>query len=238
MATIKPLLEKLKVVTTEPEYKEIIIQIISLLNSGDLKPGQVLPGERILAEHFQVGRASVRAALKFLEFIGVIRINVGKGAYISNDARNLAFIHMIDLLEIFKNNPFKDLIEARKVIETKMAALAALNAEEEDLTEMEEALSEMEQDIYKKGKGVSGTDRFHMTIYKASKNVILYKIGLMLQGLMHESREISLAIPGRAERSLQEHHQIFEAIKERDGIKAGELMDEHLSRVAKERRLN
>lgn len=231
------ILEKIRKAKGESEHKEIVVQILSLIHSGDLQPGDLLPGERILANCFGVGRASVRVALKFLEFMGVVEINVGKGAYISTETKNLASIHMIDLLDIFRSNPFKDLLEARRVVETKMAALAAINADQEDLQNMREALTDMETDITLQGTGITGTNRFHLGIYKASKNIILYKIGMMLHGLMHESREITLAIPGRAGQSLKEHRQILRAIEAKDSDSAALLMDQHLLLVARDRAL-
>jgi GntR family transcriptional repressor for pyruvate dehydrogenase complex len=229
--------DKFKEVNPDTGYKEIIAQFFSLIEAGELKPGQILPGERILAERFKTGRETVRVALKFLEFVGVIVINVGKGAFISKKISNLAFIHMLNLMDVIQDNPFKDLMEARRVIETKMAALAAVNATEEDLSNMENSLAEMKKDIQKRGKGVHGTDKFHLAIYKASKNIILYKIGLMLQGLMHESRGITLAAPGRAAISLEEHGEIYQAIKRKDSYEAARLMDNHLAGVARSRAL-
>jgi GntR family transcriptional repressor for pyruvate dehydrogenase complex len=229
--------DKFQEVNQETGYREIINQFLSLIEAGELKAGQILPGERILAERFKTGRETVRIALKFLEFVGVIVINVGKGAFISKKISNLAFVHMLNLMDVIHDNPFKDLMEARRVIETKMAALAAVNATEEDLSNMETSLAEMRKDIQKRGKGVQGTDSFHLAIYKASKNIILYKIGLMLQGLMHESRGITLAVPGRAAISLEEHEEIYQAIKRRDSYEAARLMDNHLAGVARSRSL-
>ncbi len=224
-------LEKFATNVSDHDYKSIILHVLSLIRTGGLKPGQCLPGERVLADQFKVGRTTVRVALKFLEFIGIVEISVGKGAFISNSAGNLAFIHMIDLLGIVKENPFKDLFETRMLIETRMAALAAANADEEDFATMEQALVEMEQDIKGKGDGVAGTNKFHLAVYKASKNIILYKIGIMLHGLMHESRMITLSVPGRAQRSLNEHRGIFAAVRQKDSELAAKLMEEHLSQV-------
>lgn len=212
-------------------HKEVITHILSLIKSEDLKPGQALPGERVLAERFEVGRASIRVALKFLEFIGAVEISVGKGAFVSEKAASHFFIPMMDLLQIVNENPFRDLFETRRVIETKMAELAAQKATPEDIVAMKQALDEMEEDIKQRGTGVSGTDSFHMAIYRASKNIILYNIGMMLQGLMHESRGITLRKPRRRQLSLEEHREILAAIEKRNSILAMELMDKHLSGV-------
>ncbi|MEC9489038.1 MAG: FadR/GntR family transcriptional regulator [Halanaerobium sp.] len=224
------ILERLKDNGRIDGYKDLTLRIIHLIEDGDLFPNQVLPGERVLAENLNIGRSTVRTALKFLEFVGVIEIIVGKGAYVS-EKKDLSFIHMVNLLGELKDNPFLDLLEARRAIETKMAALAAENATEEDLANLERAIKSMEKEIQADEKGVIGTDMFHLAIYKAAKNIILHKIGLMLQELMHESREDTLSRPGRAAQSLEEHRDIYEAIASGNSEEAARLMDEHLASV-------
>lgn len=232
-----PLLNRLRESDDSVDYKGIILKILTLINSGELKPEENLPGERIIAEALGVGRNSIRMALKFLEFVGIIEISVGKGTFISKEPEKLALIHMIDLLRVLEHVDYKDLFEVRKAIESEMAALAASNADEEDLLKMLSALEKMKRDIGSDDKGVKGADAFHLAICQASKNIILIKIGLMLHGLMHQSRTITLQIPGRTLKSLEEHKKIFESIRKGDSSSAAALMRQHLSSLAHDRAL-
>jgi GntR family transcriptional repressor for pyruvate dehydrogenase complex len=196
-----------------------------------LKPREKLPGERGLAEYFNVGRSTVRTALKFLAFFEIVEIKVGKGVYITDITnRSATMFNVINLLELETENPLEDLINARKTIESQMAALAARNANDLDLNNMEKALLEMEEEIKENGKGVKSTNKFHVAIYKASKNTVLYKIGIYIYELMYESRNYSLG-GNRSLDSLKEHKEILKAIKEKDEAKAYKLMNEHLENV-------
>jgi len=72
--------------TTIPD--EIIDQIHSMILTGELSPGDRLPAERQLCEMFNVGRSSIREALKTLASIGIIRRDtVGTTVCASEDGR-------------------------------------------------------------------------------------------------------------------------------------------------------
>lgn len=233
--TTNSIINEFTEISEEEQYKKIISQICSLVNNGKLKSGDKLPSERSLAQRFGVGRASVRIALKFLEFIGLVHSKVGKGVYISVNSRDLAGRHIIELLKMVRDDPFKDLFEARMAVETTMAGLAATRATAEDLDEMNQVLDQMEKDIECGEKGVLATNTFHELIYKASKNIVLCRIAVMLGSLMHESRTITFNISGRAALSLEEHRKIYKAIVARNPQQASELMREHLACVAEAR---
>jgi GntR family transcriptional repressor for pyruvate dehydrogenase complex len=207
------------------DYKYMVNQILYFINSGDLQPGQLLPGERFLAEAFNSGRTNVRIALKMLEFFGIIESKAGKGNYITDKPENLSFINMIDLYDIVSNNPFKDVAEARIALEPQMAALAALNRDENDLKAMREALMKQESN----DNIIDTADAFHCAIFRACKNNILIKISVMLHELMNESRKMSLSLPNRNPSSVEEHRRIYKAIENRNSEDAAKYMLEHLN---------
>lgn len=223
------------VVDENGSYKEIFNQICTLVANGTLKPGQQLPGERVLAERFGVGRASIRTALKFLEFIGLVNSRVGKGVFVSSNSRDLAAHYLIDVLDSMRNDPFRNLFEARLAVETAMTELAARNAQPENLELMKQSLLKQRERVQTGRQDVKDIDDFHELIYKASKNMVMHRICIMLSLLMHESRKITQAIPGRAERSLKEHEAIYEAIASKNAPLAAKLMRSHLNEIAKER---
>ena len=53
--------------------EQIVRQLVGLVRSGQLKPGDRLPAERALAEEFGVGRPTLREALRALQLLGVRR---------------------------------------------------------------------------------------------------------------------------------------------------------------------
>jgi DNA-binding FadR family transcriptional regulator len=73
----------------------VVDQIVVLIEEGKLKVGDQLPSERELVIQLDVGRASVREALRILEAQGVIEVKPGKGIYITGDVTRLSGVEGI-----------------------------------------------------------------------------------------------------------------------------------------------
>ncbi|MFI2374612.1 GntR family transcriptional regulator [Streptomyces sp. NPDC018964] len=56
----------------EPLYRRIATELLGELRDGTIPPGERLPGERQLAEHFEVSRETVRQALEVLRRDGLV----------------------------------------------------------------------------------------------------------------------------------------------------------------------
>ena len=69
-------------------FNDVLKQIIEKIQTGELKPGDALPAERILAEEFGISRPALREVLKALSLLG-ITVSVHGGAnYIAADLRS------------------------------------------------------------------------------------------------------------------------------------------------------
>lgn len=58
-------------------------QILNLVKTQQLRPGDQLPTEQLLSEQFDVGRSTTREALKLLEQEGLVTAIQGKGRFLS-----------------------------------------------------------------------------------------------------------------------------------------------------------
>ena len=86
---------------SNPAAARVVAHVESLIARGRLRPGDRLPPERELALHVGVSRPSVRAGLRWLTAMGVVRARQGSGTFITDgpspdraritrDARDLA----------------------------------------------------------------------------------------------------------------------------------------------------
>src|ERR1700676_3977474 len=82
---IRTIKSKLRPVSKTSISDDIVDQIMSLIASGDLKPGQRLPSERELCQHFGAGRSSLREALRCLCIVGVLTARAGEGTSVASD---------------------------------------------------------------------------------------------------------------------------------------------------------
>ena len=208
----------------------IIETIGRLMASGKLKPGDVVPSERTLSNLLKVSRNSIRQALKALDVLGVVDINPGSRTYINTSISNL-LINPMKFMTLLHDLKIKELFQTRKIIEVELARLAAINATEENISAMLDALEKARENIKSKNKYLEYEMIFHENIFKSSGNRILTALMASINNLLLESRKKTVKFFPDLSLSLKQHYEIFQSIKENNSEKAGQLMLEHLSAI-------
>jgi DNA-binding GntR family transcriptional regulator len=117
----------------------------------------------------------------------------------------------------------------RRVLESFATKLAAKNIGKKDLRLLELNNEKMEKAVGKKQhKTIISLNReFHRIIYAACENRFLFKYIFELWDLSFRIPGVFAMIPKAAQLSLTEHREIFQALKNRDGALAAELIDKH-----------
>jgi DNA-binding FadR family transcriptional regulator len=106
-------------------YEQIADHLINEIAAGRLLPGDRLPGERELAQQLNVGRASVREALAYLQVQELIVTRPASGSYVADDViERLADVHADSVPAVPDASPAA-LLQARLIIEPSLARLAA-----------------------------------------------------------------------------------------------------------------
>ena len=211
---------------------KIIEQIKNTIIEGSLKPGDILPSERELAERFSVGRTTVREALKALSYTRVIK-KVREGTIVNRNISNF-FIDSLTEMLILKHLDFEDLFETRKILEVKLAGLAAQRATIEDVEMIENILKKMSEKANQNPyEFVTEDIKFHESIAEAAQNRVLYEVFIAVRLLLKKAQEEVIKYPGITERSLKYHEKIFKAIKMQNVSKAERAMFDHLDDVEK-----
>ncbi len=210
--------------------EEVVRQIKALIFSGELSPGDQLPSENELADHFGLSRTTVRDALRVLETQGLIEIKVGAGggAFVAQPGTGPVLESLTNMLRL-QQVTIPELVEARQVVETNIAVLAAQRATDEDIRAMEEAVAAARAgraagDPYFMPHSVS----FHMALAKAAKNQVLLLTVNSIRSLFYEVLERLLPADDMAQRAIEDHQKILDAVKERDAEQARQLMQEHI----------
>jgi GntR family transcriptional repressor for pyruvate dehydrogenase complex len=207
-------------------HEEIVAQIREQLAEGQLKPGDQLPSERDLAEQFQVSRASVREAMRALEFMGLVKIKSGDGTYVASSVDCLLSPLSSTIL---RQDLLHDVFEARKLLEPEIAALAAKRAGPQEIEHLEAILTDQAQQIAAGESGVEADTAFHSMLAQAARNTVFLRLNESIVDSLRESRERSLRVPGRAPRSLEGHRAILKAIRSRNAAQAKRAMLVHLT---------
>jgi DNA-binding FadR family transcriptional regulator len=211
-------------------YRQIADQIAQLIASGEFRPGARLPPERELASSLGVSRASVREAIISLEMGGLVEVRVGTGIFVT------APVAQDTTGRDGGPGPF-ELLQARRLVEGEIAALAASKASREDLGSLRECVAHMEAHVDDFAVREASDREFHLRIAKATGNGSLE---LVVEGLWNQRAELwgrmqrHFHTVDLAHKTIRDHAAILEAIAARDPEGARSAMHRHLSRVARE----
>jgi DNA-binding GntR family transcriptional regulator len=193
--------------------EKVYIELQEAILSEALKKGESLT-ELSLSEKLGVSRTPVRSALQRLSEVGLVKIVPNRGAVVLGVTKE-------DILDIYR---------IRMRLEGLASAMAALNMSDADKTKLTETVELSEFYLSKNNtENLKELDTsFHRVIYEASGSRTLARILSDLHLNTKGYRRISLAIPGRLERTTKEHREILNAILAGDAEKADRLTSEHI----------
>ena len=205
-------------------------RIQSLIGSGRYAVGERLPSIAQMARDYNVGPPTLREALKKLEALSLVSVRHGSGVYV----RNLAPPIFVTS-PIHTGTPSKkmllDLIEARMPIEIETIGLAARNAKQVYLDEMERLLAAAEEQLDNPSVLGPLNMAFHCEIAKASGNAVLAQLVEQMVDLFREEQRVILDIHGLRDHDHREHRALLAVVRRRDETAARERMAAHLSGV-------
>ena len=119
-------------------YTKIADAIMEYIKKNDLKTGDKIPSERVLAQEFNTSRNSVREALRVLEKDHVIEVKMGKGAYITEEKTGDSFF-----LQVWKVN-YIELLEVKSILEMQIIRSLCGNMTQSQIDSLNEPLTRME----------------------------------------------------------------------------------------------
>ena len=206
-------------------------QLLDMVISGGLSPGERLPPERELCGRLGVSRTVVREALNLVEARGLVSIEHGRGAVVSGGEPR-AVRDTLGLLLRVKPKTLWELLEMRGILEVEVAGLAAERAGPEDVGEMRVRVERMRGSIDAPEGYVDADVEFHALLARAARNGVLLTMLEPVVDLLRASRGVSAARPGNARRALGEHERILACVGSGDADGARREMRAHLANTA------
>lgn len=225
-------------VKTQRVYMHIAEQIKDLIRKGVFAEGSQLPSERDLAEQLEVSRASLREALSALQILGLVESRPGQGTFICSGASSALLALDSSWLYQDLESPFT-ILQARKVAEPPIAALAAKQRSEASLNHLREILDLVGSYPSDACVFYEGDRKFHLAVAEATENPVLLRMMSIVHELMGQKlwltlmMDSTLATPGRWQQAVLEHLNIYKAIETQDATSAAARMKEHLDMVEK-----
>ena len=212
-------------------YQEVVNALYQIIDEQKLQPGAQFPSERELIEQLGVSRNVLSEAFHVLEQRGIIVSHQGRGRFLrslpSNGAQQDKYAQMSKNLERYS---LREAYEVRQVLEEKAMELIVRNASDEDLQELEEAYGRMALKFQETGTTVGEFDLHRLYAKKTGSmfmeqtlDIVLSTILEMMQTTSHDVLDMH-----NVELEAKEHRQIVDALRQRDAVKAKQLMFDHI----------
>jgi len=206
--------------------EKVAEDIRKMIYDNNLNPGDKLPNEIDLSKLINVGRSTVREAIKILVSTNVLEVRRGCGTFVSDnpgvvkDPLGVNFMTEDDLLLHF--------FEMRLILEPQVIQLAIERGTQDDFTSIEKAYHEVEELILSGQNHADADIHFHNAIAHATHNPIMRRIiPIINDGIIggyiktKDNPELSGIV-------LKHHQHIMEAIKNRNSQEAHDAMKEHI----------
>jgi GntR family transcriptional regulator, transcriptional repressor for pyruvate dehydrogenase complex len=214
-------------------FEGAVEQIAERVRLGELAAGERLPSERDLAAAMQISRPTLREAVRVLADAGVLAVRTGStgGIFVASDYVPLALLRSKSDLRL---DEVAGVLEARRLIEPRVAQLAAVNAREEDYAQLQRAI-DAHQAMLDEGDVLAHEDRFlqldtqfHLRIARATGNSTIVSLMRTLLRRLEIARDLALHEPPIPSWVIDVHERTLTAIRSADHDRIEAVMDEHL----------
>ena len=206
----------------------LFINLRDAIFTGRLPSGYRFPNENEMCKVLNVGRSTLREA-----YIGLVVLNLivrkKSGTYV-NDIEalknSLPFNQSLDQYQI------NDLMEFRGMLEEEIARIAAKNAVESDIEELEETIRQMKDNIDDIVVLTICDTQFHLKLSRISKNELLINVyGVVRKHVENMIHYAFKTEDGLRHKAIYYHEKLVGALKTNSPDLARQIMHEHMRSV-------
>ncbi|MFD4351215.1 FadR/GntR family transcriptional regulator [Nocardia sp. NPDC058518] len=212
-------------------------QILQDIVDDNLEPGDALLPEKAMVEKYEVGRGTVREALRLLEYQGAIQIKQGLngGPYVQLP-NSVHFASTIGFRMQLQRTPFRTIVEVRTAMEPMICRLAAERISDTAIDELQRTIDEMKVmvDSHEDSRRFNDLNtRFHNVVGWASANPLFQLLADSLLDIM-DGAVVGLRYSEESRAGvIAAHEAIAAALRERDPDQAAAAMTVHLEQWEK-----
>jgi DNA-binding FadR family transcriptional regulator len=223
-------------VRTRRTFEEAAEQIAHKVRTGELRVGDKLPGERTLAAQMEISRPTLREAVRILVEAGLLEVRRGPGGgmFVAADVVPVELVREKSTMRV---GEVAAVLEARRLIEPRVAQLAAVRATDEDLAALERSIEAMRA-ISERGYDADDEDRFlqldvqfHLALARAAGNPTVEELMRTLIRRLEIARDMAMHLPLVPEWTIAIHERTVAAVRSGDLDEVEAVMDEHLGQL-------
>jgi GntR family transcriptional regulator, transcriptional repressor for pyruvate dehydrogenase complex len=223
-------------VATRRTFEGAVEQIAEKIKAGDLHAGDRLPSERELAAQMRISRPTLREAIKTLTEAGVLEVRRGQSGGIFVASELVPRELLLSRQEI-RFGEIAGVLEARRLLEPRVAQLAAVHATEDDFVAMARTI-ERQRELAASDDFLSHEDlflqldlKFHLALARATRNSTIVGLMRTLLRQLEIARDMAMHAPLVPDWTIEIHERTLFAVRAADFPLIDEVMDEHLAQL-------
>lgn len=209
--------------TRVPLSQQAAQSLLDAITAGRWEVGEQLPGETSLAAELNVGRSTIREAIRQLAARGVLSTRQGVGVFLAS----ITPVEPWDRLA--QIGVIAEVLQVRVAIESRAAALAAVGHDDADAQSIRAALAERNALLGGTSSELASADiRFHRRVVTAAHNSLLSALFDSLEPRLVEAMTEFLELVPATQQDADEHAEVVDAILAGDSERAETLTRRHL----------
>lgn len=212
------------VITSRTVVDSIVEKLRSALAQGQWRSGEMLPGQRELAEQWGISRPSLREAIIVLETQGLLRTMPGKGVVVLDAPNvpaaqgNVAVASLEHVLQLrYSLEPFIVGLVAQAISSKEVGQLRLI------LMDMREALDASDSEA-----GANAYIAFHEELFTLTSNPIFQNVVQQTSIALKQSADMLRNSPEHLAERLEENEAVVRAIRNKNSAVASAAMRRHI----------
>jgi len=213
------------VISSSTVVTSVVEKLRQALARGQWRSGDMLPGQRELAEQLGISRPSLREAVTVLETLGLVRSLPGKGVLVL-DAEAAVHESGSDTAAA----SLADVLELRYTLEPFIVGLVAQSANSQDIGQLRLTLMDMREALEADDSeaGAKAYIAFHEALFALTTNPIFQSVVQQTGNALKQSASMLRNSPEHLAARLKENEAVVRAIRERNSAQASAQMRQHI----------
>ncbi len=213
-------------ITSSTVVNAVVEKLRQALARGQWRSGEMLPGQRELAEQLGISRPSLREAVTVLETLGLVRSMPGKGVLVLDPDSSELVLATPAVAEA----SLEDVLQLRYTLEPFIVGLVAQSISSQETGQLRLTLMDMREalDAGDGEAGVSAYIAFHEALFALTSNPIFQSVVQQTGNALKQSAQMLRKSPEHLAARLAENEAVVRAIRNKDSAQASAQMRRHI----------
>ncbi|MEG0861337.1 MAG: FadR/GntR family transcriptional regulator [Pseudomonas sp.] len=213
-------------ITSSTVVNSVVEKLRQALARGQWRSGDMLPGQRELAEQLGISRPSLREAVTVLETLGLVRSMPGKGVLVLDADMSETALPQTGVAEA----SLEDVLQLRYTLEPFIVGLVAQSISSKEIGQLRLTLMDMREALEAEDSeaGVNAYIAFHEELFTLTANPIFQSVVQQTSNALKQSAAVLRNSPEHLAARLEENEAVVRAIRNKNSAQASAQMRHHI----------